>query len=306
MSPRKPPPRTQSIEVAPQMDEIASQPITQPPKIDTTLLATDNNDFDTESPTIPTSAEIPAESASSTEDSEARPGLGPMIKARKGKNTENKLAGTLWKAAAAASVFKPRAGGAGEKLLKAAQRQNNEPDGITSVVPAPKRPEPELPPEAPEVPEVPEVKISKPDTSRPSSIHDTKTEAKAEPKKEPEPESKDDQKRPAVVGNDLKYLTSLGVDPSILDNKTAQFTEWLDFFSWVPGEKMRSVNFDEVKVGIDRETNKAQAGGWLARFQEEDERVDGIKKGIDSAIEECEELDNLLTLYGVELSVSWP
>jgi hypothetical protein len=50
--------------------------------------------------------------------------------------------------------------------------------------------------------------------------------------------------------------------------------------------------------------SKAQAGGWLARFQDEDERVDAIKKGIDLSIGECDELDNLLTLYSVELSVS--
>lgn len=107
-----------------------------------------------------------------------------------------------------------------------------------------------------------------------------------------------------VAGNDIRYLNTLGVDSSILDSKTAQFTEWLDFFSWVPGDKMRSLHFDDMKINLDRELNKAQAGGWLARFEEEDERVDGIKKGIDTAMEECEELDNLLTLYGVELSVS--
>ncbi len=58
-----------------------------------------------------------------------------------------------------------------------------------------------------------------------------------------------------------------------------------------------------MKIDVDRELNKAQAGGWLARFQEEDERVDAIKKGIDVTMAECEELDNLLTLYSVELSV---
>lgn len=67
---------------------------------------------------------------------------------------------------------------------------------------------------------------------------------------------------------------------------------------------MRSRNFDEMKLDIERELNKAQAGGWVARFQEEDERVDAIKKGLDVAITECDELDNLLTLYSVELSVS--
>jgi len=43
-----------------------------------------------------------------------------------------------------------------------------------------------------------------------------------------------------------------------------------------------------------------QGPGWR---QEEDERVGAIKRGIDVAIAECEEMDNLLTLYSVELSV---
>ncbi|KAF3761495.1 hypothetical protein M406DRAFT_99819 [Cryphonectria parasitica EP155] len=308
MSPRKPSMRSQLSEATPPIDEITSKPVEPPPRLDTAPLKPDPNGAKVDSPAVPsptvppsasTTSETPTESPLSPEE-EHRPGLGPMIRARKPKN---ELAGALWKAATAASVFKPRAGGAGEKLLKAAKTQSNGPDGITAVVPAPPRPEPEKKPESrPMTPEVPEVKVSRPDTSLSSSVQDLKTEPQPEPKKTPEQELQDERKRSIVVGNDMRYLTTLGVDPSILDKKTAQFTEWLDFFSWVPGDKMRSLNFDDMKIDLDRELNKAQAGGWLARFQEEDERVDGIKKGIDTAIEECEELDNLLTLYGVELS----
>ncbi|KAI3391066.1 hypothetical protein diail_8071 [Diaporthe ilicicola] len=207
--------------------------------------------------------------------------------------------GALWKAAAASTAFKPRAGGAGEKLLKAArEEQNNGPDGITAVVPAPPRPKSiEKKPEP-----VPEVTVSQAEPAPPETVKGLKPEPKTQTKQIPEPEVKDERKKSVVVGNDLKYLTTLGVDPSILDNKTSQFTEWLDFFSWVPGDKMRTLNSDEMKFDIERELNKAQAGGWLARFQEEDERVDAIKTGIDAAVDECDELDNLLTLYSVELS----
>lgn len=310
MSPRNQSLRAQLTEASPPIDEIAAKPMDPPPRLDTSTagLVSSTNGADTDSPTVPISAptpsDTPVDSPVSPEE-EHRPGLGPMIRAKKPKN---ELAGALWKAAAAASAFKPRAGGAGEKLLKAAKKQTNEPDGITAVVPAPRRPEPEKKPESrPVTPEVPEVKVSRPDTSRPSSMQNVaKAEPEAEPKKTTEPELQDERKRSIVVGNDLKYLATLGVDPSILDNKTSQFTDWLDFFSWVPGDKMRSLNFEEMKVDIERELNKAQAGGWLARFQEEDERVDAIKSGINSAMEECEELDNLLTLYGVELSVSSP
>lgn len=66
---------------------------------------------------------------------------------------------------------------------------------------------------------------------------------------------------------------------------------------------MRTRNVEDMRADLERELNKAQAGGWLARFREEDERVDAIKAGLDVAMAECEELDNLLTLYSVELSV---
>lgn len=251
---------------------------------------------------MPASASTAADSpiTSPVSPEEHRPGLGPMIKA---KRSQNKLAGALWKAAAASNAFKPRAGGAGEKLLKAAkEEQNNGPDGITAVVPAPPRPKSiEKKPEP-----VPEVTVSQaePAPAEPTKVQKPEPETKPEPQQIPEPEVKDERKKSVVVGNDLKYLTTLGVDPSILDNTTTQFTEWLDFFSWVPGDKMRTLNSDEMKFDIERELNKAQAGGWLARFQEEDERVEAIKTGIDAAVDECDELDNLLTLYTVELSVS--
>jgi len=148
---------------------------------------------------------------------------------------------------------------------------------------------------------IPEVKvIQPPSSSRPSSLQSSVKEVAQTPA-EPEPQSR----RSIIAGNDVKYLSSLGIDPSsVLDSRSAEFTKWLDYFGWVPGEQMRSRNFDEMKIDIDRELNKAQAGGWLARFQEEDERVGAIKRGMDVAMGECEELDNLLTLYSVELSVS--
>jgi exocyst complex component Sec3 len=124
-----------------------------------------------------------------------------------------------------------------------------------------------------------------------------------EPKKPEEPEDKQDRKS-IISGNDAKYLSSLGIDSSILDTQSTEFAKWLDYFGWVPGEQMRARTFDEMKQDVDREMSKAAADGWLARFQDEDERVNAIKKGIDVAINECDELDNLLTLYSVELSVS--
>lgn len=240
-----------------------------------------------------------------------------MIKSKKSKG---EIAGAFWKAAAAATAFKPRPGGAGERLRQAQKQSNDGPDGITGVVPAPPRPvsvpkapEPVVVPDQPKAVEtapagVPEVKVTVPNSSRPNSLQPSLKSIKTTDDNDVK-EPKEDKRRSVVHGNDVKYLTNLGVDPAILDNRTAEFGKWLDYFGWVPGEKMRSQNYEDMKIDIERELNKAQAGGWLARFREEDERVEGIKKGIDLAMSECEELDNLLTLYSVELSVStyhWP
>ncbi|KAI1662293.1 exocyst complex component Sec3-domain-containing protein [Daldinia decipiens] len=245
-------------------------------------------------------------STSSPVDEETRPGLGPMIKPK----SQRDLAGALWKAASAAAAFKPRPGGAGERLREMRSKTNlNGPDGITSVVPAPPRPEPK--PGTPKPLDfekklidkasfVPEVKVTVPNSSRPASLQ---ASAKENRRKSLEAARQQEaSRRLTVAGNDTKYLSALGVDTNLFLDKTSEFARWLDHFGWVPGEQMRGRNFEEMKLDIDRELNKAQAGGWVVRFQEEDDRVEAIKKGLDVSIAECDELDNLLTLYSVELS----
>ncbi|KHN99026.1 Exocyst complex, component Exoc1 [Metarhizium album ARSEF 1941] len=247
---------------------------------------------------------------------DARPGLGPMIRQKKSKGD---IAGVLWKAATAASAFRPRPGGAGERLRQL-QIKPDGPDGITGVVPAPPRPvTPDIPkpfsapaetstgipnPAAGESPAstlnsaaVPEVTLTVPNANQAAAV---------EPDKAKEPKTEEHLKkaprRSIVTGNDAKYLQSLGVDPNLLDDRSDEFSQWLDYFGWVPGQEMRSRSAEEIKADVEREINRAQAGGWLARFQEEDDRVEAIKRGIDLAMAECEELENLLTLYSVELS----
>ncbi|KAI2627012.1 exocyst complex component Sec3-domain-containing protein [Hypomontagnella submonticulosa] len=280
--------------------EVASSPVDKP------------NGTPVTSPTeAPTSGTTPTESPA---DEETRPGLGPMIKVKK---SQRDLAGSLWKAASAAAAFKPRPGGAGERLRELKSKATDGPDGITSVVPAPRRPEPK--PETPKVSEpektesipvdrpslVPEVKVTVPNSSRPTSLQASIKENRrksAERKSLDAARQEETPRRSIVTGNDSKYLAALGIDTTLVADKTSEFARWLDHFGWVPGEQMRSRNFEEMKLDIDRELNKAQAGGWVVRFQEEDDRVEAIKKGLDVAIAECDELDNLLTLYSVELS----
>lgn len=240
-------------------------------------------------------------------EEESRPGLGPMIKAKKSKGD---VAGAFWKAASAANAFRPRPGGAGERLRQIAAKASEGPDGITSVVPAPPRPVSrdtnlpslELPkPPAGDLP-IPEVKILSAELENQATSQELTKEANEVEKDATIP--KEASRHPAVVGQDARYFQKLGVDPNLLDDRGEEFGKWLDFFGWVPGDQMHCLSMDDISNDLERELNTVQAGGWLARFREEDERVYTIKRGIDLAMSECEELDNLLTLYSVELSVS--
>lgn len=278
-------------------------------------------------------------------DDDTRPGF-------KSKKSKNEIAGMFWKAANTHAAFKPRRGGAGDRLLMSANNTDDGPDGINGVVPAPPRiekrpqtPEPiptpvqespvhpaiakpttPLPVREANAPAVPELQVTKPNSSAPTAVTDDQkdlavTAAPPPPSTQAAPAAVKDEKKPQgnetanakdtakqtsrrsiIAGNDSKYLQVLGIEPTILDDRSHEFGKWLDYFGWVPGVQMRSRNADELKIDIDRELNKAQAGGWLARFREDDERVDAIKNGVDLAMAECEELDNLLTLYSVELS----
>lgn len=280
-----------------------------PAPLDTNMAAEPLPDraADTSMPTTPaidiTTPLEPSPGQDRAEDN-SRPGLGPMIKAKKSKGD---LAGALWKAASVAASFRPRPGGAGDRLRQPQGKVGVGPDGITGVVPAPPRPASRgLRSATPDVAtpddndsNVPEVKVTASDPGLPATAD---LSLKEEKKKREEP-GKEEPRRSVVAGNDVKYLQSLGIDSSVLDDRSEEFGKWLDYFGWVPGQQMRSQSMDEVRADIERELNKAQAGGWLARFQDEDERVDAIKQGIDLAISECEEMDNLLTLYAVELSV---
>jgi hypothetical protein len=264
---------------------------------------------DTNTPEQPgiNKAAAPEKIVSKSEEEETRPGLGPMIKSKKSKVD---VAGAIWKAASAANAFRPRPGGAGERLRQTQAKSIEGPDGITSVVPAPPRPisrDANLPTlELPRLPAgdltIPEVKILAAESSDHANSRGLVKEVNEAEKDTIVP--KETSRRPVVIGQDARYFQRLGVDPNILDDRSEEFGKWLDFFGWVPGDQMHCLSMDDISNDLERELNTVQAGGWLARFREEDERVNTIKRGIDLAMGECEELDNLLTLYSVELSVS--
>jgi exocyst complex component 1 len=256
----------------------------------------------------------PTESVPPTPDDE-RPGLGPMIKKKKSRAD---VANTFRKAATAANAFKPRAGGAAERLREQQTKPSEGPDGITSVVPAPSlirgastestrvaTPDPiikEKPVTAKVNESIPEVKITVPQPDRPSSIEGP-VKSTSETILPEKVKSRDGRRQKRTSELTQKHLGSLGVDWNMLDGRGAEFASLLDEFGWA-GDGIRSRNIDQMRDDIDRELNNAQAGGWLTRLEEEDERVEAIKRGIDLCVAECDELDGLLTLYSVELGVS--
>jgi len=254
-------------------------------------------------------------------EEEVRPGLGPMIK----KKSKGDIANTFLRAAKTANAFnsfKPRAGGAAERLRETQAKSPDGPDGITSVVPAPSlirglsgdtsnstTPTATIPEKLSEKTStkksndgIPEVKITVPGSDRPSSVEGPfKTSQENAVQEKPKAR---EVKRPKPASETMqKELASLGIDPIILSGRGNDLVSAWDEFGWV-GEGVHTKNIDQMRDEIERELNKVQAGGWLSRFEEEDERVEAIQKGLDKCIDECDELDGLLTLYLVELGVS--
>ena len=254
-------------------------------------------------------------------EEEVRPGLGPMIK----KKSKGDIANTFLRAAKTANTFnsfKPRAGGAAERLRETQTKSPDGPDGITSVVPAPSlvrglsgdssnvtTPTVTIPDNIDEKIQpkkandiIPEVKITVPGSDRPSSVGGPFKVSQENVL--PEKSKTREVKRPKPASETMqKELASLGIDPSLLDGRGNDLVSAWDEFGWV-GEGVHTKNIDQMRDDVERELNKVQAGGWLSRLEEEDERVEAIQKGLDKVIDECDELDGLLTLYLVELGVS--
>jgi hypothetical protein len=278
------------------------------------------------SKSIPSTTSPPAQKPEEPgEPEEERPGLGPMIKSKKSKGD---IAGQFMKAAKTANAFnsfKPRAGGAADRLRETQTKSSDGPDGITSVVPAPSLvrgmstensslltptvpiASDKMPPREKTSPRkshdsIPEVKITVPQSDRPSSVEGPMPAAQG--KVIPEKSQIREVKRIKSPAETMaKELASLGIDPAILGGRGGELVAAWEEFGWV-GEGIRTKNIDQMKDEVERELNKIQAGGWLKMLDEEDERIEAIKQGLDKCIEECDELDGLLTLYSVELSVS--
>ena len=251
-----------------------------------------------------------------------RPGLGPMVR-KKGRSD---AAAFFRKAAAAHSAFRPRAGGAGNKFSTKEVKSPGEPDGITAVVPAPSltrnlsSPSETSVVEKPSIPqaqeEVPEVRVSSPE--KPTAL-----EIEKPPEIIPPSESKENLQRPVINGRTesteslpselprqkrrsmqhTKYLTMLDVDSNLLEGRGLDFEAALSDFGW-GNDPVHSRKLEAMESDVRRELSRVEAGSWLGHLEQKDDRVELVEKMLDKAIAECEEFEGLLTLYGVELSVS--
>ncbi|KAJ5691111.1 hypothetical protein N7488_011846 [Penicillium malachiteum] len=272
------------------------------------------------------------------DDDEAhRPGLGPMVKKKK---SSKEIAGALRKAANAYGAFKPRPGGAGERLLAAAKKQQAEqaePDGITGVVPAPsltrsaneapKSPideptekEQQIPAALPMPPgDIPSTPASAPPTVEITKPEVEVTSPPADSIPVPEKSSDsladivkvDDRSRspsPAARGrrrrredHTVKYCQALGIDVTVLDGRGIDFDDILTDLGW-NGRLSDEQKIEDLEADVRREIGRVEATSWLGNLEQQEGKVEQLAVLIDKTIEECEELDGLLTLYSHELN----
>ena len=255
-----------------------------------------------------------------------RPGLGPMFK----KKSNKEMANSMLRAATAYNAFKPRAGGAAEKLLKSEKEATNEHDGVSGVFPAPSVTK-ELSSEIVETPkpgEIPENRTGNqelqiPSPAQPNELPQLQTTrvpveflestAAAPPahtvsSAEYPPAApnllREERRRRRRSDYSSKYAKSLGINHGLLEGRTFEIDTVLNELGWTD-ETIHRNTFEELQSGLKKEITRLEAGTWLGVLENGDDRVSAVGHMIDKVITECEELDCLLTLYNAELGVSW-
>ena len=277
----------------------------------------------------------PSEPPDSLEET-YRPGLGPMIKKKK---SSKEVATAFRKAAVAHNAFKPRSGGAGDRLRDEMAKTPNTPDGIHGVFVAPSKEalKSPVPPPSALAQEVtsPEPLDDNPqplDTSTAPSVEVKRTSdvANVPPLSIPKEEEKRDKESPAPgkeeqpkkrpSDNSAKYAKALGIDPQLLEGRTIEIDSVLNDYGWNEGrvdnifgtllhtltafEGEKKKTFAELQSDIQRDLARIETGSWLPSVEHSDERIRAVEAQFDEAIAACDELDGRLTLYNVELGVS--
>lgn len=270
-------------------------------------------------------------------EEEYRPGLGPMIKKKSAKD----VAAQFRKAAMAVNAFKPREGGAGARLKAMQDKNSNEPDGITGVVPAPllrgissdsvTTPQPGLASPGLEkdrpltplsnniLPPTVQLQRSATEESVATGAKSIETPPTSVKFEEPPP-------KPIEVPREEDQIPSEKVRSSSPQRKKRQRQEAdIERFCSALGldprvMEGRGADFNELltefgwegrlpdkrkvedfETSVRREIGRAQATGWLGHIEQQETRVLDLSRAFDKAILECEEMDGLLTLYSHEL-----
>ena len=256
-------------------------------------------------------------------EEEHRPGLGPMIKKKK---STAEVASKFRKAATTYNAFKPRAGGAADKL---ANDKGASGDGITGVFQAPSLlkgiSQDDVRPATPKQgqedrPSTPDIKVDIPTvqitTSPPKSVKSVPPEPTIETLsdtvvqntsevEQPLPtaeKAQEDRRKKHLSDQSAKYAKALGINPSLLEGRTFEIEEVLNDFGWGEDRNGRAT-FEELEMGIRKEIARVEAGSWLSAAENSDDRIVAVSDMMDRVMAECDELDNLLTLYNVELGV---
>ena len=281
-----------------------------------------SNDDDTATPQPSVTNFPPTPPPETPTEEEHRPGLGPMIK----KKSTSEVASKFRKAATAYNAFKPRAGGAAEKV---AHDKTTSGDGITGVFQAPSLlkgiSQDDVRPATPKQslenrPSTPDVKKEISTVQITTSPAKTVTPAPPElvSQKPSEPvlqnaseleqrpvaaeKAQEERRKKHRSDHSAQYARTLGIDPRLLEGRTSEIEEILNDFGW--GEETSGrATFEELQTGIREEIARVEAGSWLSAVEHNDERVVAVGDMMDRVVAECDELDNLLTLYNVELGV---
>lgn len=222
-------------------------------------------------------------------------------------------------------------------MLAKENKTSDEPDGISGVF-VPKRPAPVEAPKEEVVEKKTEEPGSRPTSSR-MSLPKIATEAVPavtvsgplspipaikEPPQEPaveeaaaptptpeKPEAKvsdvaadpEPRKKKRRSNQQVMNISKLGIDPSIMDERGLGFESLLTELGW-GGNAIAPKHIEILEMDIKREIARVEAGSWLNHLEQKDDRVEAVERMLDRAIAECDEMEGLLTLYNVELSVS--
>ncbi|KAI9659744.1 MAG: hypothetical protein M1831_003642 [Alyxoria varia] len=260
-------------------------------------------------------------------DSSFRPGLGPMA----GKLLAKETTTSKWrKAANAAVAFKPRAGGAGARLLasKNESKESNEPDGVTEVVPAPSAARnlssDRIPPLATSRTsqeqnqdvganyEAPQVSVTSPETPKPripaaenpadaTAVRDRSLSSADNITPAPLKLSHEEIYRNQRHEELNKYASALDIDPSVLDNRGLDYDIVVSKLGW-SDDVLNPKTLEKIKGSLQKDVNNFAAGSWLKHSGQEDHRVYEFERFLNKAISECDEMEGFLTMYGAKLS----